>query len=218
MQQAEEPAAETETERSARGLRFVDQRGVVEPQPVQGIAQQRVVRTVDRIQARIDHRLRIAIAAEGLLGRLDRIGDGVADPGLADVLHAGDQVADLADAEPVGRLRLGRDDADLEQFVGRAGRHHLDPLARGELPVDDADVGDHAAVDVVDRVEDHRARGRVGVADRWRDVAADDVEQLLDALAGLGADPQHVVGVAADDVRESPLRRGRAARPAGRSC
>ena len=42
--------------------------------------------------------------------------------------------------------------------MGGAGRHHLDPLARRELPVDDPDVGDDAAVDVVDRVEDHRAR------------------------------------------------------------
>ena len=71
-----------------------------------------------------------------------------------------------------------------------------------KCPSIDPDVGDHAAVDVIDRVEDHRPRRRVGVADRRRDVAADQVEQLLDALAGLGADPQHVVGVAADDVRD----------------
>ncbi len=84
----------------------------------------------------------------------------------------------------------------------RPGGHHLDPLARGELTVHDADVGDHAAVDVVDRVEDHRARRGVGLPHRRGNVAADDVEQRLDALAGLGADPQHVVGVAADDVRD----------------
>ncbi len=37
-----------------------------------------------------------------------------------------------------------------------ASRHHLDLLARGELAVDDSDVGDHATVGVVDGVEDHR--------------------------------------------------------------
>ena len=217
VQQAEEAAAETEAERGTR-LRLVDQRRVVEPQPVEGVAQQRVVRPVQRIKPGVDHRPGVAIAAERFAGRLGGVGDGVADARLADVLHPGDQVADLADAQALGRFRFGRDDADLHQLVGRTRRHHLDPLARGEVPVDHPDVGDHAAVDVVHGVEDHRSRRRIGVADRGRDVAADDVEQFLDALARLGADSQHVVGLAADDVRESRPRRGPAARRAGRSC
>ena len=145
-------------------------------------------------------------------------GHGVADPGLADVLHAGDQVADLADADLAGLDRLGRDDADLEHLVDGAGRHHLDPVAVAELAVDDPDVGDDAAVGVVDRVEDQRPRRGVGVTDRRRGLRDDLVEQLCDALAGLGRDPQHVVGVAADDVGElgGVLLRLRAA--AGRSC
>ena len=72
----------------------------------------------------------------------------------------------------------------------------------GDPAVDDADVGDDAAVDVVDRVEDHRPGGTRGVAGRRRDPVDDPVEQLGDALAGLAADPQHVVGLAADDVRD----------------
>ncbi len=84
----------------------------------------------------------------------------------------------------------------------RLGREHQDALARREVPVDDADVGDDTAVDVVDAVEDHRAGRRVRVPDRRRHQAHDLVEQLADSLAGLGADPQHVIRVAADDVRE----------------
>ena len=38
-------------------------------------------------------------AAEGFSRAVVLAGDGVADPGLADVLHTGDQVADLADTE-----------------------------------------------------------------------------------------------------------------------
>ena len=86
--------------------------------------------------------------------------------------------------------------------MGRAGREHQDALARRQVPVDDPDVGDDAAVGVVDAVEDHRPRRRIGVADRGGHHAHDLVEQLGDALARLGADPQHVIGVAADDVRE----------------
>ena len=82
----------------------------------------------------------------------------------------------------------------------RAGGHHPDPLARGDLPVHDADVGDDAAVGVVDRVEDHRASGGVGVADRRGHPVDHRVEHRGDAVTGLGADPQDAVGVAADEV------------------
>ena len=121
-------------------------------------------------------------------------GDGVADAGLADVLHPGDQVADLADPEVPGLDRLGADHADLEHLVDGAVGHHLDPVAVAELAVDDPDVGDHAAVGVVDRVEDQRARRCVRVADGGRGLRDDLVEQALDAHAGLGGDPEHVGG------------------------
>ena len=116
-------------------------------------------------------------------------GDGVADPRLAHVLHAGDQVADLADAEVAGLDRLGADHADLEHLVDGAGRHHLDPVAVAELAVDHADVGDDAAVGVVDRVEDQRPRRGVGVADRGRGLLDDLVEQLVDAHRRSCAEP-----------------------------
>ena len=169
VQQAEEADAEAEAERG-RGLRLVDQRGVVELELVEGLAQLRVVRAVQRIQAGEDHRLGVLVAAERLGRALVQGGDGVTDLGLADVLHAGDQVADLADAEAVGGSHLGRVGADLQQLVGGAGGHHPDALALVELAVDDTDVGDDAAVGVVDRVEDHRAGGGVGDADRGGDV------------------------------------------------
>src|SRR3712207_9420057 len=70
----------------------------------------------------VDHRPGVAVAADRLGGRLVLQGDGVADAGLADVLHAGDEVADLADAEALDRLGLGGDDRGLEQVVGEIGR------------------------------------------------------------------------------------------------
>ena len=126
-------------------------------------------------------------------------GDRVTHAALADVLHAGDQVADLPNAEVAGLDRLGTDHADLEHLVDHAGRHHLDPVAVRELAVDHPDVGDHAPVGVVDRVEDQRARRSVRVPDRRRRLEHDLVEQLLHAHAGLGGDLQYVGRVAADD-------------------
>ena len=62
VQQAEEAAAEAEAERGRR-LRLVDQRGVVELQLVERLAQRRVVAAVDRVEAGEDHRLRVLVAA-----------------------------------------------------------------------------------------------------------------------------------------------------------
>ena len=102
VQQAEEAAAEAEAERGGR-LRLVDQGGVVELELVQGFAQLRVLVAVDRVEAGEDHRLGVVVARQRLLRPVGRGGDRVADAGLADVLHAGDDVADLARAEAVAR-------------------------------------------------------------------------------------------------------------------
>ena len=201
VQQAEEAAAEPEAERSGR-LRLVGERGVVELQLVERLAQVRVLRAVDGVEARVDHRPRLPVAGERLGGAVALARDRVADLGLADVLHPGDEVADLTHPQAPRRLGLRRDDAHLEQLVRGPRGHHLDPLAGRDPAVDDADVGDDAAVGVVDRVEDHRPGRGVGVADGSRDAEHDLVEQLLDADAGLRADPQHVARVAADDVRD----------------
>ncbi len=201
MEQAEEADAEAEAQRR-RGLGLVDQRGVVELELVQGLAQVRVVGAVERVETREDHRLRVLVAAEGLGRTVLQAGDGVTDLGLTDVLHAGDDVAHLADADAVGRGHLRGGDADLQQLVGGAGGHHPDALALVELAVDHTDVRDDAAVRVVDRVEDHRAGGGVLDADRGRHGGDDLVQQCLDAETGLRRDAQHVLGLAADQVRE----------------
>src|SRR5690606_35088155 len=94
------------------------------------------------------------------------------------------------------------DHAHLEKFVGALGGHHLDAFAVVQFAVDDADVGDHPAVGVVDGVEDQRACRGVGVADGGGNLLDDLVQELGDADAGLRGDAQYVVGVAADDSGE----------------
>ena len=74
-------------------------------------------------------------------------------------------------------------------------------FSRGrKTPSIDADERDDAAVLVVGRVEDQRARRRVRVAGRRRNPLDDRVEHRVDALAGLGRDAQHVRRVVADQV------------------
>ena len=97
--------------------------------------------------------------------------------------------------------------------------HRAQRLARLEAPVDDAHERDDAAVLVVGRVEDERARRRVRVARRRRDALDDRVEHRLDALAGLRRDAQRR-GPASSPTRLRELGGGaRRGPPAGgRSC
>ncbi len=201
VQQAEEAAAEAEAEGTG-GLGLVAERRVVELELVEGLAEVGVVVAVDRVQPGEDHRVGVLVATERRGRAVVLTGDGVADPRLADVLDAGDQVADLADPEVAGLDRLGADHADLEHLVDRAGRHHLDPVAVAEPAVHDPDVGDDSAVGVVDGVEDQGPRRCVRVTDRRWGLLDDLVEDGGDALAGLGADAEHLGGVAADDAGE----------------
>ena len=61
VQQPEEAAAEAEAER-LRGLGLVEERGVVQLQPLERVAQLRVVVGVGREEAREDHRLDVLVA------------------------------------------------------------------------------------------------------------------------------------------------------------
>jgi hypothetical protein len=73
------------------------------------------------------------------------------------------------------------------------------------------------AVLVEVRVEDQGLQRRVGSPTGRRDALDDGVEQLGDALAGLGADAQDLLGGMPSTFSIS-RRSGRGRRPAGRSC
>src|SRR5699024_2230213 len=106
VQQAQVAHAESESE-GHRGLRLIGQGGVVELEFVQGIAQERIVRAVDRVQPGEHHRQRVLVAAEPVGGAVRRGGDGVPHLGLAYVLHPGDEVANLAHAQALDDARCG---------------------------------------------------------------------------------------------------------------
>ncbi len=144
------------------------QRGVVELELVERVAQLGVAVGVDREEPAEDHRLDLAVAWQRLSGGIRARRQRVADAQLRDVLDAGDQVADLAGAERLGRGHLRREEADVVDLGTRLRRHRADRLALGEGAVDDADVGDDAAVLVELRVEDQRARRALGIARRRR--------------------------------------------------
>ena len=199
MQKAKEAAAETEAE-GRRVLGFEGQRPVVELQLLEGLLEVTEAVGVRRKEAGEDHRLHLAVA--GQCGRCSvfRGGDRVADPRIDDVLDRRRDVADLTGAQLLGGSGARREPSDLVHLVDLAGVHHPDFRARDDLPVDDADVGDHAPVRVVMRVEDQRTERRPRVASRRWHLADHCLEDVLgpDALLGRREDdlvarnPRHV--------------------------
>ena len=127
--------------------------------------------------------------------RVDGVGHRLAGAGLADVLDAGDEVADLAGTELVHREGVGGAHADLLDLVDGAGLHVAHARPGLQRALHHPDGADHAAVLVVGRVEDEGPQGRVGVARRWRHPGDDGVEELGHPLARLGRDVQDVRGV-----------------------
>ena len=204
VQQAEEAAAEAEAERLGH-LRLPRQRGVVELELLERVAQVGVLVGVDRKQAAEDDRLDVAVARQRLEVAVARPAvlrrQRVADGERRHLLDAGDDEADLA-----GR-RAGRSTtiagvkkpmSSMSATVSPAIERMTSPFLK--VAVDDADVRDDAAVLVELGVEDQRARRPVRIARGRRHPLDELLEHVDDAVAGLAGDPQDVVDRLAEQV------------------
>ncbi len=173
VEQAEEPAAEPEPERD-RALRLVREARVVEVELLERLAQQRVVLAADGVDAGEHEALGLLVAGQRLARRPGLGRERVADLGLADVLEAGRDVADLAGDELLDRHELRPEDAELQRFREGAAGHQPDRLGRAQRAGGQPDVDDHALVGVVMAVEDEALDGGMpgrpsaaGSARRW---------------------------------------------------
>ena len=67
-------------------------------------------------------------------------------------------------------------------------------------PSNDTDVTEHAAIVVVDAVEDQGAGRGIGQTSRRRELIAKLANQLIDPFAGLGADQNRILGREAEHL------------------
>ena len=157
VQQAEEAAAKAEAQRR-RGLGLARERGVVEPQLVERVAQILVARRVGREDAGEHHRLGGLEAGQRLRARARGLGDGVADARVGDLLDRGGEEAHLARPQlgrsPAGTARTRP--ASAPRIRARAAMKQIFCLGRS-TPSIDAHQDDHAAVAVVPAVEQQDA-------------------------------------------------------------
>ena len=121
---------------------------------LQRVAQQRVVRPVERIDAREDQRPGLLVARQRVGRRAGGRRQGVAHLAVADALEARRDVAHLARAHDLDRHQLRPEHAQLDDVQLDARLHQPDVLARVERALGEADIGDHALVGVVVGVED----------------------------------------------------------------
>ena len=174
--------------------------GVAEAQALEGVAEVGVGLGVGAVEAGEDEGFGLAVAGE----RLDAVGalrrDGVAGGEVMGVLEAGGDVADVAGSEDVLLAAGGDKDADIDGFGLCTGLDELEAVGALELAVNDADVGHHALVLIVGGVEDEGAEGGVWVTGWRRGLRDDSVEEVADAVAGLGGDAEDFRGVGAEEV------------------
>ena len=199
VQQAEESAAETEAQRVV-ALRLEAEAGVVERKPIHRIAQFVVLRFAAGIEIAIDHLLRRLVSGQRFGRGILRVGDGVADAHIVQVFDGGDDETDLAGADSLDLLGARHELAQVGHLVQLVGAHEADLLSLLEFAIDHAHVGEHAAIVVVDAVENQRARRCIRDSARRRKLIAELVDQFVDPLAGLGADEDGILGAEAEHL------------------
>ena len=205
MQQAQEAAAEAEAERLGV-LGLEGEAGVVEVELLDRLAQRLEVALLALliragwVEVAEDHLPGLFVALERDVGRVDVERDGVADAHIAKGLHARAHRTDLRQAQFLDLLRERRVAQELSHAEGAARAHHADLVTLAKMAVEDAHVHHDAAVLVVLGVEDEAAQLGGGRRLRLGELFADRIEQLVDALAGLGADQDAVLGGEAEDL------------------
>ncbi len=217
VEQSQEPAPEPESERRGR-LGLEEERGVVEPQLLERVAQLRILASLDRIEPGEHHRLAHLEPGERFRGPPRRLGDGVADLRVGDGLDPGEDEPDLADAELGRNGRLWRERADLIDVVLLPLGHQPDLHAGADRAVDDARQDDDAAIRVVPGIENQGLQGRIRITDRRRQALDDRLEDLVDARALFRAREHRRRSRRGRRSPRSDASLRPAARPADRSC
>src|SRR5262249_33634113 len=155
VQQAQEADAESEAERAGH-LRLIVQRGIIETQLRERIAEALVVLGVDGEQTREHPRLDLFETRQALGALPVFQSDGVAYRRAIHLLDAGDDETDIAGGQLAQHDRFRREAPEL---VGRvaATRGHDSELVPGlQTAVDDPDQRYDADIVVEPRVNDQR--------------------------------------------------------------
>ena len=153
MQEAEEATAKAKAKR-LRDLGFELQRGIVELQFLQRLAQRFVLIRFDREQACEHLRLDFLETGQRLGCGVVQQGDGIAHFGGLQFLDAGDDKADFTRRKTLALQRLGGKHTDLFTQVGAAGRHQFDAILGPQAAFHHPHQHHHADIVIEPRIND----------------------------------------------------------------
>ena len=200
MQHPQKAAAEAKAQRDG-ALRLIRERGVVELELFQRVAQIRILRAVLGVYAAVYHRSCGAVAGQRRRRGAVRLGDGVAHAGVLNVFDAGGEVAHVARGKLLARFKPYRAHMpDLDHLIPRAGAHEQYLRVAADNAVHHAHENDNAAIVVILAVEDERLERRGGVAGGRGHVRHDVLKHCVDVHAVFRADLRRVLRGQPDDL------------------
>ena len=185
VQQAQEAAAEAEAQ-GQRALGLVHEGRVVQLELLQRGAEFLELGSIDRIQAREDHRLHLLESRNRLGTRVVHMRDGVAHLHFHGRLDAGDDIAHVAGAHLARGVQLELEIADFLGLVFLASIEELHLVSLPDAAVYHLEIGDDAAEGIEHRVEDERLQRRIGIALRCGNLVHDGVQHRRYAFARAG--------------------------------
>ena len=194
MQEAQEPAAEPKAERN-RTLRLVVQRGVVEGEFFERVAQHPMFVRVDRIQPREHHALDVFKPRQRLGARpLDRR-NRIAHLGVRDVLDTGDDESNFARHQFVDFDRLRRERAQGFHLKDVPIRPQPDILPLAQPALEHSRQHHHAAIRIEPGIKQQRLKMALRRAFGRGDSLYNRLQHIRHTLAGFRADQQSIGGV-----------------------
>ncbi len=199
MQQTQEAAAEAEAERG-RAFRLIEQRGVVQAQLAERVAEGFVVVRADREQTGIDLRLHFFEARQRFIRRIARQRQGIAHRRAKNIFDGADQPAHFAAVQLRAVNLLRREDAEAIGVIDLTGAHHFDFVAFAQRAVFHADQRDHAKVVIEPGVDNQRLQRTFRIAFRRRNIAHQTLQHFRHADAGFRRAAHRIGSVDADDI------------------
>ncbi len=163
MQHTEKTAAKAESQR-LRGLGFIEQRRIIQPQLAQSLTQILVGLGIDRKQPGKNLRLDVLKARQRFVRRFAGHGQGIADRRTVNVLDTGNDETDLTGIQRGALSRFGRKHADLGHRMTLTGRHNGDRLAGLKCAIDNTHQRDHPQIIIEPGINNQCLQRRARVA------------------------------------------------------
>ena len=200
VQKSQESAAETESQ-GQRCLGLEEERGIIELELFQGIAQVGIAGCLGRIQAAVDHGLCALIAGQGLIAGAGALCDSIADTGIADIFDRSGEISDHTCGELIAGDKLtGAEIADFDHFRDGTCRHHFDLCAAAEPAVPQAAEYNDTPVRIIQGVKDQGLERGIRIAVGRRYIGDDCLQDILHPQSLLGGNKGSFRGIQSDDI------------------